>query len=157
MKEKILEAFISLGFKLEEEGAGYSFTYEGLNMLLLYNEEEDESFFTISLPGILEAHDENFMHVFALTEKINSTLKYIKAYLLQNSIWLFYERELIGEEDMPLIISRMIYRLEAAMYFARKTQAEIEAYSPDGNGDDAADNADEVRPDGFDTEDNNEE
>ena len=38
MKEKILEAFRDLGFKLEEEeGMGYCFNYEGLNLLYMYN------------------------------------------------------------------------------------------------------------------------
>ncbi len=54
MKEKILEAFRDLGFKLEEEeGMGYCFNYEGLNLLYMYN-ESDEEFLTIALPGIVE-------------------------------------------------------------------------------------------------------
>lgn len=37
MKEKILEVLDSLGFKLEEEeNLGYSFNYEGLNLLFMY-------------------------------------------------------------------------------------------------------------------------
>ena len=36
MKEKILEAFRDLGFKLEEEeGMGYCLNYAGLNMLYM--------------------------------------------------------------------------------------------------------------------------
>ena len=43
MKEKILEAFRDLGFKLEEEeGMGYCFNYEGLNLLYMYNESDEE-------------------------------------------------------------------------------------------------------------------
>ena len=43
MKEKILEAFRDLGFKLEEEeGMGYCFNYEGLNLLYMYNENDEE-------------------------------------------------------------------------------------------------------------------
>ena len=54
MKEKILEAFRELGFKLEEEeGMGYCFNYEGLNLLYMYN-ENDEEFLNIALPGIVE-------------------------------------------------------------------------------------------------------
>ena len=99
MKEKILEAFRELGFKLEEEeGMGYRFKYEGLNLLYMYN-ENDEEFLNIALPGIVEVEDDKMLQICALLEKINSTLKYIKAYMLGNSVWLFYERELIEQRE----------------------------------------------------------
>ncbi len=99
MKEKILEAFRELGFKLEEEeGMGYCFKYEGLNLLYMYN-ENDEEFLNIALPGIVEVEDDKMLQICALLEKINSTLKYIKAYMLGNSVWLFYERELIEQRE----------------------------------------------------------
>ena len=133
MKEKILEAFRELGFKLEEEeGMGYFFNYEGLNLLYMYN-ESDEEFLNIALPGIVEVEEDRMLQICALLEKINSTLKYIKAYMVGNSVWLFYERELIEQReqsrtssDLMTIISRMILHLEAGLVFARKAMAEIE-------------------------------
>ena len=67
--------------------------------------------------------------------KINSTLKYIKAYELSKSIWLFYERELLGNEDLVKVISHMILHLEAGLMFSRKTLAEIKANAEDKNED----------------------
>ena len=170
MKEKILEAFRDLGFKLEEEeGMGYCFNYEGLNLLYMYN-ENDEEFLNIALPGIVEVEDDKMLQICALLEKINSTLKYIKAYMLGNSVWLFYERELIeqreqsrtcsdyaesrekktesqlcGEEDLMTVISCMILRLEAGLVFARKAMAEIEeTMANDSSADDTAESAEEI-------------
>ena len=170
MKEKILEAFRELGFKLEEEeGMGYCFKYEGLNLLYMYN-ENDEEFLNIALPGIVEVEDDKMLQICALLEKINSTLKYIKAYMLGNSVWLFYERELIeqreqsrtcsdyaesrekktegqlcGEEDLMTVISRMILHLEAGLVFARKAMAEIEeTMTNDSSADDTAESAEEI-------------
>ena len=170
MKEKILEAFRELGFKLEEEeGMGYCFNYEGLNLLYMYN-ESDEEFLNIALPGIVEVEEDKMLQICALLEKINSTLKYIKAYMLGNSVWLFYERELIeqreqsrtcsayaesrgqntesqlcGEEDLVTIISRMILHLEAGLFFARKAMAEIEeTMANDSSDDDTAESAEEI-------------
>ena len=170
MKEKILEAFRDLGFKLEEEeGMGYCFKYEGLNLLYMYN-ENDEEFLNIALPGIVEVEDDKMLQICALLEKINSTLKYIKAYMLGNSVWLFYERELIeqreqsrtcsdyaesrekktegqlcGEEDLMTVISRMILHLEAGLVFARKAMAEIEeTMANDSSADDTAESAEEI-------------
>ena len=170
MKEKILEAFRDLGFKLEEEeGMGYCFNYEGLNLLYMYN-ENDEEFLNIALPGIVEVEEDKMLQICALLEKINSTLKYIKAYILGNSVWLFYERELIeqreqsrtcsdyaesrekktegqlcGEEDLMTVISRMILQLEAGLVFARKVMAEIEeTMTSDSSDDNTTDEAEEI-------------
>lgn len=144
MKEKILEAFRDLGFKLEEEeGMGYCFNYEGLNLLYMYN-ESDEEFLNIALPGIIEVEEDRMLQICALLEKINSTLKYVKTYMLGNSVWLFYERELFGEEDLMTVISRMILHLEAGLVFARKAMAEIEeTMANDSSDDDTAENAEE--------------
>ena len=145
MKEKILEAFRDLGFKLEEEeGMGYCFNYEGLNLLYMYN-ENDEEFLNIALPGIVEVEEDRMLQICALLEKINSTLKYVKTYMLGNSVWLFYERELFGEEDLMTVISRMILHLEAGLVFARKAMAEIEeTMANDSSADDTAESAEEI-------------
>ena len=136
MKEQILEAFRDLGFKLEEdEGMGYSFNYEGLNLLYMYN-ENDEEFLNIALPGIVEVESDNMLQICALLEKINSSLKYVKAYMLGNSVWLFYEREILGEEDLMTVISRMILHLEAGLAFARKAMTEIEETMTNDSSDD---------------------
>lgn len=170
MKKKILEAFRDLGFKLEEEeGMGYSFNYEGLNLLYMYN-ENDEEFLNIALPGIVDVEEDRMLQICALLEKINSTLKYVKAYILGNSVWLFYERELIeqrgqsrtcsgcaesgekktegqlfGEEDLMTVISRMILHLEAGLAFVHKAMTEIEeTMANDSSDEDAVDGAEEI-------------
>ena len=85
------------------------------------------------------------LQICALLEKINSTLKYIKAYMLGNSVWLFYERELFGEEDLMTVISRMILHLEAGLSFARKAMTEIEeTMTNDSSDDDTAESAEEI-------------
>lgn len=99
MKEKILEAFENLGFNLEyNDTLGYSFFYEGINLLYMYN-EDDETFLNISVPGIYDLEDGKEAYD-VLKEKTNSTLKYVKAYTLCNSLWIFYERDLLGNEDL---------------------------------------------------------
>lgn len=133
MKEKILEAFRDLGFKLEEmEDVGYGFTYEGLTLLYMYS-ENDEGFLSISLPCIIEAEEDRMLEVCALMEKINFTLKYVKAYIQSNSVWLVYERELLGGEDLTTVISHMVLHLEAGFGFARKAMAEIEETVANGS------------------------
>ena len=92
------------------------------------------------------------LQICALLEKINSTLKYVKTYMLGNSVWLFYERELIEQReqsrtcsDLMTVISRMILHLEAGLVFARKAMAEIEeTMANDSSADDTAESAEEI-------------
>ncbi len=133
MKEKILEAFKALGFEMEElEGMGYGFQYEGKHFLYMYN-EDDEDFLNISLPGVLDIDDENNTTFYQVMDKLNGTLKYVKAYKLNDSMWLFYERELFGGEDLKQILSRMILHLEAGLMFLRRAMASSEEESEDAS------------------------
>ena len=134
MKEKILDAFKALGFEMEElEGFGYGFEYEGKHFLYMYN-EDDEDFLNLALPAVLDIDDENNVAFYQVMDKINGTLKYVKANKLNDSMWLFYERELFDGEDLKQILSRMILHLEAAMSFYRNAMANIK--NELGNSDD---------------------
>ena len=134
MKEKILEVFAELGFKLEQmDDFGYGFSYEGTNFIIMLN-SDDEEFLNICVPGIYDLEEESPLTFIELMNKINSTLKYIKAYELGKSIWLFYERELFGDEDLMKVISRMILHLEAGLMFSRKAMSEIKE-NAENNGD----------------------
>ena len=135
MKEKILETWVDMGFKLEEVGdLGYSFKYEGAKFL--YLTDADEDFLSISIPGFYELEDGDVAKFCCLSEKINSTLKYVKAYSMADNMWLMYERELIGDEDLEKIILRMIIHLSRGLDFARKTIAEIETLQSDSSDND---------------------
>lgn len=136
MKEKILAAFENLGFNLEDnESLGYSFNYEGINYLYMHN-EDDEDFLNISVPCIYDLEEDNKEKYEELKEKINSTLKYVKAYTLGDSLWIFYERDLLGNEDLEEVIRHMILHLAAALMFARDSIEKID----NGESDEGSDN-----------------
>lgn len=125
MKEQILNTLATMGFQLEEmEGFGYGFRYEGINYLYMPN-DDDEVFLNISIPAIVEVTEDNTHAAFMLMDKLNSSLKYVKANRLGDSIWLFYERELYGGEDFEKLLSRMILHLETAINFFRKAMEDI--------------------------------
>ena len=132
MKEKILEAFKALGFELEYLEIGYGFQYEAKHYLYMPNDEDDD-FLNISLPAVLDIDDENHVTFYQLMDKINGTLKYVKANKLNDSMWLFYERELFGDEDLKHILSRMILHLEAGLMFLRRAMASSEEDSEDAS------------------------
>lgn len=133
MKEKVMGVFAELGFKLEQmDDLGYEFSYEGTNFIYMPSTDDDD-FLNICVPGIYNWEEESSLTFIELMNKINSTLKYIKAYELGKSIWLFYERELFGDEDLMKIISRMILHLEAGLMFSRKAMSEIKANAEDND------------------------
>ena len=135
MKEKILEAFQALGFQLEEmEELGYGFHYEGKNFLYMKS-ENDPDFLAITLPAVRDNDDRDDIDFYKAMDTINGTLKYIKAYELNDSIWLFYERELMGEEDLKLVLTKMILHLDRGYNILHSS-----ASNTDGDSDDESDN-----------------
>lgn len=60
-------------------------------------------------------------------------------------MWLCYERELFGGEDLEALISRMIAHLEAGVVFASKAVKAIEKQFADG--DDTSEGCEELTDD----------
>ena len=109
----------TLGFILDEvEDCGYAFKFEGKT--LLWVPSEDEAFFSIAFPAILDCDDVDEEVYYKIIDKFNATVKYVKANDYQEMVWLFYERELIGDENLEEIIPRMIIHLERASRFFYK-------------------------------------
>ena len=126
MKEKIFEAFKALGFELEEvEGFGYGFLYEGRSYLYMCSEDDDD-FLNIVIPAVLDLEDENDICFYQLMDKINAARKYIKANRLGKSMWLSYERELFGDEDLKKVLTRMILHLDTCLRFLQKAMKNSE-------------------------------
>ena len=104
MKEKVLKTLEELGFspELAQGNDGYYiFQYEGLNYLWMVN-DDDPQFLSFSLPGI-------------------------KVYLMSpDSVWMFYERKLMDEEDYEKVISHMIFQLERSNMYALNTYRKMQ-------------------------------
>ena len=126
MKEKVLEAFQALGFQLEEmEELGYGFHYEGKHYLYMCS-ENDPDFLNITIPAVMDIDDKEDISAYHVMDKINSTLKYVKAYELYDSVWLFYERELSGDEDLKKVLSKMILHLEGGYLFLHNAMENLD-------------------------------
>ena len=160
MKEMCLEVLKNMGFLTEyHEGLGYGFTYEGHNYLFMPS-DNDEEFLSISLPGVVEMGDIPEEDFYKLMDKMNATLKYIKTNTLHDDMWLFYERELIGEnehisvEELTAVVRRMILRLDSALAMLRREMKKIEE-SDDENDDD--DDDDDTRASQFSCDDDDDD
>lgn len=137
MKEQVLQTLRDLGFDTEEVGElGHRFSYEGVNFLFM-NPEDDESFLSLSVPRIRDLSEVNDPNFFRFANYLNTQLKYTKAYWVEDSLWLFYERELLGEENMEELLTRMIHRLNYAFQYAY--QAFEETYKKDADAEKSED------------------
>lgn len=113
MKEKIINAFKALGFELEELGElGYGFEYEGAHYLWLANSDDD--MLSICIPGILNKEDAGEWEMLQLMDKTNGSLKFVKANSVGDSVWLFYEHEMLGEENFERLLPHMVIHLDHA-------------------------------------------
>lgn len=131
MNEKIKDAFAALGFQLDEvDETNYHFTYEGLHYLWITS--ADEEFLNIVVPNAGDKAAMDELAFYQLMDHINSTLKYVKANAFDDEMWLFYERELIGEEDFEDLLRHMIVHLEHAFRF---TQASLNTDTADSDTD----------------------
>ena len=119
MNEKILNALNNLGFETEKLGQfGYGFDYEGIHFVWI--DSDDEELLTIAIPGVLDKEDNSDLKFYQLMDKLNSVLKYIKVNEYGDSMWLFYERQIIGEEDLEQVLPHMIVHLEQALRHLRE-------------------------------------
>lgn len=120
MKEKILETLRELGFELKEYGEqGFHFKYEGNNYLYIYH-ADDEDFLNIVMPGILDLDNDEELAFYKVMDNLNYNLKYVKVNKVEDEMWLVYERELIGEEDLKKLLTHIIAQLDAGYAFLQR-------------------------------------
>lgn len=141
-KEEILNAFKMLGFVMEEvEQYGYRFCYEGYDYLYM-PKDDDENYMCIAMPAIMEVEEGIADICCRLMDKLNSTLKYTKVNSIGDDVWLFYERELLGNEDWEKLLPSMILRLE----YAKDYMGKIASDDKNNDDDSVEDESDTVDP-----------
>ena len=126
MKEKILKTFHDLGFVLDDlEDMGYGFKYEGTHFLWAQS-DDDDSFLSIVVPmAYKRKDDDDDLSFYRMIDKFNQQFKYVKANEFHGSVWMVYERELMGEENLEMVLTRMILHLERDVHFFRNWNKEV--------------------------------
>lgn len=125
MNEKVLETLKRLGFVTIPVEKFHLFEYEGRGFFY-YVDDEDDSFLSIVLPNLMDAnsddeeeHEDNFMDLLRMQVEVNNKVKYVKAFVKQDSLWLSYEHEVYAEEDLEELIPKMILHLLGTSEFVR--------------------------------------
>ena len=114
MREKILQSFKNLGFVLEpldDENSAYTYIYEG-RKFIFFNSENDPEFIQLGIPAIIEISEEQRPFVNTWIQLLNLNMKYVKSYISEDGVWIFYERMLTDPEDTDEVLACMIVCLD---------------------------------------------
>lgn len=135
-KELILAKIEELGFSIEEAGDfGYVFKYEELT--ILYMPDDDENFLRFAVPNIYDVTDENKPFVLEVVNDTNMSIKYSKTCVYGDSVWVFYEYRLFGEDNLEDIIEHSMLLLQASYFlFHRKLEGDDTLPGEDEDDDD---------------------
>ena len=135
-KELMLAKIEELGFSIEEAGDfGYVFKFEELT--ILYMPDDDENFLRFAVPNIYDVSDENKRFVLEVVNDTNMSIKYSKTCVYGDSVWVFYEYRLFGEDNLEDIIEHSMLLLQASYFlFHRKLDGDDTLPGEDEDDDD---------------------
>ncbi len=112
MNAKIQYALVKLGFRPEEvEDFGCGFKYEAHIILVM---DSDDDYLNLSFPSIRNIDTSNELLYYQLMDNINLRIKYVKAYMMGDDIWLSIDRELFEDDDLKDVLMSMITHLDIA-------------------------------------------
>ena len=85
-----------------------------MKTFLFINNDSDEEFFQLALPGIFDVTEENHDLVLEACNKVNFNIKVAKVCLWDDTIWVFFENILDQTPDVSTIIPRALGILKHA-------------------------------------------
>ena len=91
------------------------FKYQMLTFIY-FNNDEDEQFFRLALPGIFDVTDENRVTVLEAMNEVNKRMKVAKAYIPRDDVWVAAE---IMMDSTP-VLDDMVPRLLNILLGARR-------------------------------------
>ena len=122
--ERVMEFLKQQGFcpEIDPENGNIIFKYQ-MRTFIFINNDEDESFFQLALPGIVDVTEDNRELVLEACNKTNFGIKVIKCCIPHNDVWIFFENLLDSSPEVSDIIPRALAILQGAqMQFYQNMQ-----------------------------------
>jgi hypothetical protein len=114
LKEMMLEYLRNEGFRPEEADYGLDFKCEGKNYVF-FNDEDDDQYFRLMMPGIFDVTDENRDFVLKALNATNTEMKVVKAYTpVEHAVWLGFEILVDSTPVLSDLVPRALHMLRAA-------------------------------------------
>lgn len=112
--EKAYASLAFLGYfpkKIEGNNNALWFDHEDVRMILCY-ETDDPEYLVIGVRSVLTDKLCDAETMLKIANKSNAENSYVKAMVINDTeMGLFYERELMGDEDLDIILPKMVSRL----------------------------------------------
>ena len=83
------------------------FKYQMLTFIY-FNNDEDEQFFRLALPGIFDVTDENRTTVLEAMNEVNKRMKVVKAYIPREDVWIAAEIMMDSTPELDDIVPRLL-------------------------------------------------
>lgn len=113
--EMVINFLRQQGFcpEVDEDNGNILFKYQMANFIFI-NNDEDEEFFQLLMPGIYDVTDDNRDMVLEAANKVNQSIKVVKACVIGDNVWLFFENLLDHTPEVEDIIPRALAILNGA-------------------------------------------
>lgn len=113
--EMVLNFLRQQGFcpEIDQDNGNIIFKFQMANFLFI-NNDEDEEFFQLIMPGIYDVTEDQREIIMETANKVNHSIKVVKACILRDSVWLFFEILLDHTPDVEDIIPRALSILQGA-------------------------------------------
>ncbi len=111
----VLDFLRQQGFtpEVDEENGNLIFKYQMATFLFINNENDDE-FFQLIMPGIYDVTEENRYAVLEAANGICQDIKVVKACVFDDSVWLYFENFLDQNPEVSSILPRALNALQGA-------------------------------------------
>ena len=110
----IVKLLRNLGFPthdIDGEATDFIFRFRHLGYLLMDN-NNDEHFIRMAIPQVFSVTDDNKVMIYGLIERLGYRLKYVKAGISDDEVWIYYEHYVDDEtEPSEDLVEHMIRSL----------------------------------------------
>lgn len=106
--EMVFEYLKSQGLmpKIDEDN-DIIFKYQMLTFIY-FNNDDDEQFFRLALPGIFDVTEENRPTVLEAMNEVNKRMKVVKAYIPKDDVWIAAEIMMDSTPELDDIVPRLL-------------------------------------------------
>lgn len=113
--EMVLDFLRKQGFcpEVDSDNGNIMFKYQ-MATFLFVNNDEDEEFFQLIMPAICDVSEDNREIMLEAANKINRGIKVVKACIMGETVWLFFENLLDKSPEVGSIIERALNILHGA-------------------------------------------
>lgn len=136
--KKLMSQLRKAGFEIYKSEDYWMFKVDGRTCVLPDTEKDDDEYVAIYMPNVVDVTEENYADMMSIINTMNRELRYIKAIIVEDGVWLSYERFMMDRDTVTEDLAiHMVNGLRSfCFYIDNKLEesASPESASPDDEG-----------------------